>query len=318
MASSIVFVFMLLRQPFVGFGADTASAQFASPASWVGKGSADSFKGAVVELFTSMSSHWIVSRLSGTLAPNLVVQSLPEVPLGDDWESRFIWGVYYSKLAIDGPEVGTRAWVADTGGSGSGVPKQMLRAEELLESVEEAPAEKQKAKRAELALRIYYHAKWLAERNIVKAAEWRYREASRLARETGRKVLAAHALSRLGYFLASWNRRSEAREVLRDSERLSKKTNPLAPFLYGVLERQVAGPDIERLRAAEERIMSSETQPSEDLERDRQTVMQEISYWRSAELSPRECFSTQDSSHAMICLSGHLFGFLRKVILAEA
>ena len=48
------------------------------------------------------------------------------------------------------------------------------------------------------ALRLYYPAKWLAERNHATAAEWRYREASRLALQTRRKVLAAHALGRFG------------------------------------------------------------------------------------------------------------------------
>ena len=108
------------------------------------------------------------------------------------------------------------------------------------------------------ALRLYYHAKWLAERNHATAAEWRYREASRLALQTRRKVLAAHALGRFGcadgigldgkilemetqrknggwnpsepctstpstsgwrYFLIHWNRRQEAKEVLREMGR---------------------------------------------------------------------------------------------------
>ncbi|CAK8990401.1 Protein roadkill (Hh-induced MATH and BTB domain-containing protein) [Durusdinium trenchii] len=80
------------------------------------------------------------------------------------------------------------------------------------------------ARDPEPALRLYYHAKWLAERNHATAAEWRYREASRLALQTRRKVLAAHALGRFGYFLIHWNRRHEAKEVLRESRRISSKS----------------------------------------------------------------------------------------------
>merc|ERR1719203_1501233 len=104
----------------------------------------------------------------------------------------------------------------------------MLRAEQLLRrgASEATPAKKIAEKRAEEALRLYYHAKWLAERNLAKAAEWRYRESSRIAKEAKRSVLAAHSLSRLGYFLMHWGRMDEAREVLLASEKLSVKANP--------------------------------------------------------------------------------------------
>ena len=77
-------------------------------------------------------------------------------------------------------------------------------------------------------------------------------------------MLAAHALGRFGYFLVHWNRRREAKEVLTESMRISSKSNPLAPYLLGVLERQDAGKDLERLEKAEEMILNGGEQPSED------------------------------------------------------
>eukprot|EP00913_Durusdinium_trenchii_P003978 g3684.t1 len=185
----------------------------------------------------------------------------PDVPESMGWEAQFAWGLYYSKRACFASESGAGPWALDRKGS---------RAGELLDvSIQAAPQEEKRKKLAERALRLYYHAKWLAERNHATAAEWRYREASRLALQTRRKVLAAHALGRFGYFLIHWNRRHEAKEVLRESRRISSKSNPLAPYLLGVLERQVglsskhlsslqtprvnedAGADLERLKAAE-------------------------------------------------------------------
>lgn len=132
----------------------------------------------------------------------------PNVPESAGWEAQFAWGLYHSKTACMRGSAGR--WALDRKGSRAGVPQERLRAEELLDSaVRGAPAEEQRKKLAERALRLYYHAKWLAERNHATAAEWRYREASRLALQTRRKVLAAHALGRFGYFLIHWNRRQE-------------------------------------------------------------------------------------------------------------
>merc|ERR1719498_1417925 len=147
------------------------------------------------------------------------------------------------------------------------VPRQMLHAEELLLAGNEgAPAERQREKTAERALRLYYHAKWLAERNFAKAAEWRYRESAQLARSCRRSVLASHSLARLGYFLLHWRREAEAVVVLKESMKLSSKSNPLAPYLHGVLERKAAGGDVERLRSAENAILNAGEQPSDELE----------------------------------------------------
>jgi len=226
-----------------------------------------------------------------------------------NWEVRFDWGLYRSKQleTVDGS---VSSWVTDTAGSQAGVPKAMLDAEELMASAYLAPQTQQKDKTATRALRIYSHAKWLAERNMARAAEWRYREAYRLARVSRRTVLAAHSLSRLGYFLMHWHRHDDAREVLRESERLSKKSNPLAPYLLGILERRSAGADTERLLAAEERILRSGEQPAEELEVQRQQLSQEIRYWRLAQHSPRHCTKTFNVAHVAICLCSHSFSRL--------
>merc|ERR1719414_278094 len=109
----------------------------------------------------------------------------------------------------------------------------------------------------------------------------------------------------------NWGRIQEAKEALQESERLSKKSNPLAPYLYGVLERRDAGPDAERLRTAEERILGAEEQPSEEVEAERQQLVQEIGFWRAAEDSPRKCLQSADVAQVLICLSGHVAFALR-------
>lgn len=237
-----------------------------------------------------------------------ITSSLPpaeEVPQGDGWEARFARGLRRSKALVEVSEQAVGRWVADSQASGAGVPEEMMLAEELLAASEEAPTAQQKAKTAERALRMYNHAKWLAERNLARAAQWRYREASRLAQQSKRSVLAAHALSRLGYFLMEWRRFGEALEVLQESESLSRKSNPLAPFLIGVLERQSAGPDAERLRLAEDRILNAQEQPSDELEAKRVQLVTEILFWRSATESPQKCLAATDVAQVLACLLGH-------------
>lgn len=223
------------------------------------------------------------------------------------WERRFASGMHYSKQAVDASESEAGRWAFDREGSAAAVPQRMLLAEQMLVSSasEATPEKKRKEKLAEVALRFYYHAKWLAEGNLATAAEWRYREASRVAKLAKRSVLAAHSLSRLGYFLMHWRRHDEAREVLLASEALNTKANPLGPFLYGVLERQAAGADVDRLHAAEERILRSGKQPSDDLETQRVELVSEINFWRSAEASPRACLQAGNVAHTLICLCSH-------------
>eukprot|EP00931_Biecheleriopsis_adriatica_P084101 TRINITY_DN5780_c0_g1_i1.p1 TRINITY_DN5780_c0_g1~~TRINITY_DN5780_c0_g1_i1.p1 ORF type:complete len:314 (-),score=66.10 TRINITY_DN5780_c0_g1_i1:35-976(-) len=240
---------------------------------------------------------------------------LPELAETDGWEARFAWGLYHSKVVCLAAEQAVGSWTRDRQGSKAGVPKVMLRAEELLaEACDEAPHEQQRAKMAERALRLYHHAKWLAERNHATAAEWRYREASRIARQTRRNVLASHALGRLGYFLMHWRRIDEAKEVLQESLKVSSKSNPLAHYVLGLLRRQEAGPGSAQLREAEEMIICAGEQPSADLEAERQQVIQAIEYWRKAEMSPSHCMATSDVAHVAVCLVGHVFSHVHEAL----
>jgi len=239
------------------------------------------------------------ARSTGEAADSIEEQS--------SWESMFARGLRLSKLAVEASETEAGSWSYDREGSMAAVPRRLLQAELLLRqgAAEATPEKKRTEKRAEEALRLYNHAKWLAERNLARAAEWRYREASRIAKEAKRSVLAAHSLSRLGYFLMHWRRFDEAREVLLMSEKLNTKANPLAPFLYGLLARQTAGADVQCLLAAEERILQSKKQPSEELEVQRQAMVSDINYWRAAEVSPWSCLDTGNMAHILICLCSH-------------
>jgi len=250
----------------------------------------------------------LIMPMEGSWSSDTAAAPEVELPEGNGWEARFARGLHRSKMLTEAGDNAVGHWVVDQKGSGAGVPARMLEAEDLMLAAGDAPAEKQRReKTAERALRVYHHAKWLAEHNFARAAEWRYRHAYGLARQSRRSVLAAHCLSRLGYFLLHWRRRDEALEVLRESEQLSKRSNPLAPYLLGVLERQLAGPDTERLRSAEERILGSEEQPSEELEIERHQLMKEINYWRAAVDSPRRCFEIFDAAQVIVCLLGHAF-----------
>lgn len=233
----------------------------------------------------------------------------PDSALGEpehdhDWESQFSQGVRESETMLACDETSVGSWVRDVGRSASVVPQKMLLAEELfLEAFSTMPEGKRKEKQAEQALQIYNHAKWLAEHNYATAAEWRYRESARIAKQCRRSTLASHALARFGYFLTQWCRYDEAHAVLEESMKLNTKKNPLGPYLFGVLDRQRAGSDVARLRAAEELILNSAEQPSEDLENQRRQHIADIMYWRNAELEPARCFETSSVTHLVICFA---------------
>jgi hypothetical protein len=230
------------------------------------------------------------------------------------WEAVFAAGVSESKASVDMDESGVGAWGFDANISGGSVPVRILRAENMLQAEQHAPAEQQKAKAAERALRIYYHAKWLAERNYARAAEYRYRESARVAVFCRRNVLASHSLARLGYFLIKWKRPIDAAVVVEESLRLNSKSNPLAAYLHGVLERSAAGNDLERLEEAEQYILHAGELPSEELEEERSHLIDEIKYWREAESSPKQCFASSDSANVLICIFMHMFTFMRRFL----
>lgn len=203
-------------------------------------------------------------------------------------------------------------------GSGA-VPLEMAQAEELLNAAEAAPEAIWKEKTAVRSLRMYHHARWLAERGHTASAEVRFREATSLAKRSRRSVLASHALGRLGYFLIQWCRHDEAKVVLAEAESLNTKSNPLAKYLHGVILRKEAvkknPSNTEALRLAEEKILTAQTQPSEELEAERALLVQDILFWRNAAEDPWQCVQARDVAHAVICVCGHLGSTLQKLLV---
>mmetsp|Transcript_42285 Transcript_42285/g.92117 ORF Transcript_42285/g.92117 Transcript_42285/m.92117 type:complete len:317 (+) Transcript_42285:117-1067(+) len=239
-------------------------------------------------------------------APTLMGKTSDGMPFAPEASmSGFEGALQLSKLAVNTNDF--FSWVPDSVGTGA-IPQMMHRAEELLAlSLLETPADLRSERAVEQALRLYHHAKWLAERNLQQAAEWRFREAAEIAQESRRTVLASHSLSRLGYFLMFWNRPDEAREVLLECEILDHPSNHLGRYLYGLLEREAAAAnaDPKRLHAAEDRILRGGNLPSEELEDERSILQQEIQFWRSAESSPWQCLAAGDVAHTLVCLFGH-------------
>eukprot|EP00927_Polykrikos_kofoidii_P053935 TRINITY_DN4844_c0_g1_i2.p1 TRINITY_DN4844_c0_g1~~TRINITY_DN4844_c0_g1_i2.p1 ORF type:complete len:383 (+),score=80.05 TRINITY_DN4844_c0_g1_i2:73-1221(+) len=225
------------------------------------------------------------------------------------WEALLASGMKKSEIATSADVSSIESWELDAGGASA--PLQMLQAEQLLDQacdeVFRMASPSQNKTMSERALRIYKHALWLAENNHAKAAVWRFRKAASVALECGRVLLASSSLARLGYFLVLWFRDDEAREVLLEAARIDTKPTGggMAGYLYGVLERRQAGSDVKRLREADELIMSAGEQASSELEASRSGMVNEIKYWREAELSPVNCFQTFDAATALVCLCGH-------------
>lgn len=265
------------------------------------------------ELKRSVPAHSIVSHQVSTSLP------IERADLeGLDWEQRFADGESLSKQFADNAvDEKQYSWVSDAKGVSGAVPVEMKQAEDLLVAAEEAPEGAWKEKTSVWALRLYHHAKWLAERGHASAAEFRFREATALAKRSRRSVLASHALGRLGYFLLQWRRPVEAKEALAEAERLNGRTNPLATYLHAVLQRQHAGADVEALYAAEDRILSVGAQPSEELEMERKQHVEDIKFWRSAaEGSIRDCFTVHNVVNVLICVLAHSGLALRPLLMS--
>jgi len=246
---------------------------------------------------------------------------LPELHSGD-WEERFLVGESASTQFVDSEDAAywwRQSWVPDRLGSSGAVPLDMARAEELLNAAESAPDAIWKEKTAVRSLRMYHHARWLAERGHTKTAESRFREAANLATRSRRSILASHSLGRLGYFLIQWCRPDEAKVVLAEAERLNMKSNPLAKYLHGVILRKEAvnskrsNPDA--LRVAEDKILEAGPQPSEELEAERALLVQDILFWRRAEKDPWQCIQAHNVAHAVTCACGHLASAIQKMLL---
>jgi len=243
---------------------------------------------------------------------------LPEFQSGD-WEERFVVGETASTNFVDSGESAyswREAWVQDPLGPGA-VPKEMARAEEFLTAAEAAPAGIWKEKMAVRSLRMYHHARWLAERGHTVSAEVRFRESANLAKRSRRSILASHSLGRLGYFLVQWCRHDDAKVVLAEAEHLNPKSNPLAKYLHGVILRKEAvnsrHSNVEKLHAAEEKILAAQAQPSDELEAERAQLVQDIHFWHGADEDPWKCIQARDVAHAVICISAHLAFAVQKI-----
>jgi hypothetical protein len=276
-----------------------------------------SFFFAAADLQKASSSGMPAGAQAGTTSPGELAAGPIEMSgqlTGTEesgWEASFTRGLHESKALVEAEDSDVGSWISDPESGGAAVPTRMVHAEALLKIAEDAPSDRWKEKTAERALRVYYHAKWLAERNYANAAEHRYRESSRLARSCRRSVLASHSLARLGYFLIHWRREGEAAKVLQESMALNMKSNPLAPYLHGVLERKVVANDVDRLRLAEQAIINAGEQPSEELEVQRSRLIEEIGYWREAQGSSRHCLATSDVAYVLICYLGHVAAFMK-------
>jgi len=198
-------------------------------------------------------------------------------------------------------------WSSDAsmGGTSHKVPAALAKAEALMLKGEEASLdERQRTERgAQRALRLYQHAKSLALMHHDGAAEARYLEAAKVAAANQRQQLAAHALTRLSYFLSL---RSQQRRALELSEQaLTHWNDPLAQYLKASMQRTLgelrSGVDV----AAAEALVSSLTErlPSESLEKERASMHHDLELWRyaAAEGGLGVCFALGDSARFLLC-----------------
>lgn len=228
----------------------------------------------------------------------------------------FALGGYWSELAVSEersapffPSLSDPAWVPGSGGSR--IPEDMALAEDFLLRGEEATLGSLESDRgASRALRLYRHAKLLALKHHDAAAEWRYRESAQVAASFNRQKLAAHSLTRLGYFLLLRSRHQEASEAIDDA--LTHFQDPLAQYLQVRLARgagKLATED--QLRAAEQQLLGAAGKmPSEALEEERERDHANFRWWRIVtEGGLRNCVDAGDAAQFFICLfSGIVFG----------
>jgi len=233
--------------------------------------------------------------------------------LGEYWSER---GVAPDKVlpswrAIFGDTGASTVWVRDAGEGqdSSHVPEEIAKAEELLKLGCDNTVGADVSERAALrSLRLYQHAKFLAQKHHDAAAELRYRLSANVAVEHHRKRLAAHSLARLGYLYTLRGRHSEALVAVEESVALAK--DPLAQYLQSVLRRNAG-----ELKNSED-VLAAEVQlnevagllPSKYLEEQRAKSSAELKWWRAAAGgSAKQCFRTQDAANFLVCLLCKMF-----------
>lgn len=233
----------------------------------------------------------------------------------------FALGTYLSDQAMTEqssvPFFGTRhsssRWVV--AGGDLHVPEDIAKAEDLLLRGQElTPGLLQGDRAAARALRLYQHAKYLALLHHDAAAEWRYRESARVAAAHRRQKLAAHSLTRLGFFLSLRGRKEDAQAAV--SEALVHFEDPLAQYLLVSFRRSAGELTTDAdVRSAESVLGAVAGRlPSKDLEEQRAQEHDDFIWWgRVADGGLRVCFAAQDAAQFLICM---LCGFAFNLPLA--
>ena len=248
-------------------------------------------------------------RCSGDMLAGLETLVIKSANQLQDAGAAFALGTYLSVQALSEtpsvpffgtPDISSR-WVA--GGGDVHVPEGIATAEDLLLRGEElTPGSLQGDRAAARALRLYQHAKHLALLHHDSAAEWRYRESARVAAAYRRPKLAAHSLTRLGYFLSLRGRKEEAQQAIEEA--LAHFDDPLAQYLEVSL-RRAAGElttDAE-VRSAEATLgVVAGRLPSKALEEQRAQDHEDFIWWgRVADGGLRVCLEAQDAAQFLIC-----------------
>mmetsp|Transcript_17371 Transcript_17371/g.40520 ORF Transcript_17371/g.40520 Transcript_17371/m.40520 type:complete len:378 (-) Transcript_17371:254-1387(-) len=206
----------------------------------------------------------------------------------------------------DSREQESTSWARDT--AGFYVPADISQLEfALLQNEAEVPSEELEEFQAARALQLYQHAKMLALNHHDAAAEWRYRESSRLAAEINRSKLAAHSLSRLGYFLMLRGRHRDALATV--GEALRHDDDALGIFVQASLQRSLGQlMTTEDIDAALSKLeLVAGRLPSPGLEQQREEAHGEILWWRSvAAGNIKDCLGANDAARFIICASCHV------------
>lgn len=222
----------------------------------------------------------------------------------------FALGTYFSELATTeqssvpffGTHHSSTRWVA--GGGDLHVPEDIAKAEDLLLRGEElTPGSLQEDRAAARSLRLYQHAKHLALLHHDSAAEWRYRESARVAAAHRRQKLAAHSLTRLGFFLSLRGRKDEAQAAV--TEALTHFEDPLAQYLLVSFRRSAGQLTTDADVRSAEAVLGAVAGrlPSKDLEEQRAQEHEDFIWWRRvADGGLRVCFAAQDAAQFLICL----------------
>jgi len=207
---------------------------------------------------------------------------------------------------LDEQESPETSWALDT--VGYYVPADIAQLElQLLQAEAEVPSEELEEFSASRALQLYQHAKSLALAHHDAAAEWRYRECARIARSTNRRKLAAHSLSRLGYFLMLRGRYKDA--LATATEALEQDDDPLGAYVEAAMRRSLGHlKDSEEIDAVLAKLELLQGRlPSQGLEQQRAETYNEIAWWRDVSIGGfKDCLAANDAARFVICSTSHL------------